>query len=157
MGRMCGARCGGMVPPNPPPPPPAQKPLAQDPSPPPPAQEPPHPPAQDQPPIAAPGSVTQPQARPWGRWLDWDINPCLNFQRIGESMQRPLELCSWTDREALPAIGKEYQQGYKRTARALVAAVRRSPALPPLRVLQSPVIGLAGASALQPQRKKRKT
>ncbi|GFH23516.1 hypothetical protein HaLaN_21139 [Haematococcus lacustris] len=29
-------------------------------------------------------------------------------------MQRPLELCSWKDREALPPIGKEYQQGYKR-------------------------------------------
>ncbi|KAJ9528150.1 hypothetical protein QJQ45_005777 [Haematococcus lacustris] len=35
-------------------------------------------------------------------------------QRIGESTQRPLELCSWKDREALPPIGKEYQQGYKR-------------------------------------------
>ncbi|KAJ9514657.1 hypothetical protein QJQ45_028365, partial [Haematococcus lacustris] len=51
---------------------------------------------------------------PWGRWLDRDSNSCLNLQRIGESMQRPLELCSWTDREALPTIGKEYQQGYKR-------------------------------------------
>ncbi|KAJ9531517.1 hypothetical protein QJQ45_015012 [Haematococcus lacustris] len=29
-------------------------------------------------------------------------------------MQRPLELCSWKDREALPPVGKEYQQGYKR-------------------------------------------
>ncbi|KAJ9534280.1 hypothetical protein QJQ45_007056 [Haematococcus lacustris] len=29
-------------------------------------------------------------------------------------MQRPLELCSWKDLEALPPIGKEYQQGYKR-------------------------------------------
>ncbi|GFH09415.1 hypothetical protein HaLaN_04547, partial [Haematococcus lacustris] len=37
----------------------------------------------------------------------------LEFQRIGESMQRPLELCGWKDREALPPIGKEYQQGYK--------------------------------------------
>ncbi|KAJ9509727.1 hypothetical protein QJQ45_011272 [Haematococcus lacustris] len=36
-----------------------------------------------------------------------------NFQRIGESMQRPLELCSWRDRESLPPVGKEYQQGYK--------------------------------------------
>ncbi|KAJ9505642.1 hypothetical protein QJQ45_026052 [Haematococcus lacustris] len=34
-------------------------------------------------------------------------------QRIGESTQRPLELCSWKDREALPPVGKEYQQGYK--------------------------------------------
>ncbi|KAJ9505584.1 hypothetical protein QJQ45_012003 [Haematococcus lacustris] len=42
------------------------------------------------------------------------------------------------------------------TTRAVVAAMRRSPALPIPRVLQSPVIGLAGASALQPQRKKRK-
>ncbi|KAJ9534286.1 hypothetical protein QJQ45_007044 [Haematococcus lacustris] len=47
-------------------------------------------------------------------WLDRDTNPCLNFQRIGESKQRPLELCRWDDLEALPPIGKEYQQGYKR-------------------------------------------
>ncbi|KAJ9532579.1 hypothetical protein QJQ45_010664 [Haematococcus lacustris] len=46
-------------------------------------------------------------------WLDRDTNPCLNFQRIGESMQRPLELCSWTDLRALPPVGKEYQQRYK--------------------------------------------
>ncbi|KAJ9532374.1 hypothetical protein QJQ45_010436 [Haematococcus lacustris] len=89
------------VPPNPPPPPPAQDP-------------PPPPPAQDQPPAQPPpGPVPRPQAPPWGRWLDRDINPCLNFQRIGESKQRPLELCSWTDLKALPHIGKEYQQGYK--------------------------------------------
>ncbi|KAJ9526259.1 hypothetical protein QJQ45_009737 [Haematococcus lacustris] len=50
----------------------------------------------------------------WGRWLDRDTNGCLNFQRIGESMPRPLELCSWKDLEALPHVGKEYQQGYKR-------------------------------------------
>ncbi|KAJ9525731.1 hypothetical protein QJQ45_003448 [Haematococcus lacustris] len=37
---------------------------------------------------------------------------CLNFKRIEESVQRPLELCSWDDLEALPAIGKENQQGY---------------------------------------------
>ncbi|KAJ9525778.1 hypothetical protein QJQ45_003397 [Haematococcus lacustris] len=47
------------------------------------------------------------------QWLDRDTNGCLNLQRIGESMKRPLELCSWKDLEALPAIGKEYQQGYK--------------------------------------------
>ncbi|KAJ9533453.1 hypothetical protein QJQ45_026466 [Haematococcus lacustris] len=95
------------VPPNPPPPPPA--PLAQDPPPPaqallaqePPAQDPP-PPAQAQPLPVAPGPVPPPQAPPWGRWLDRDTTPCLNFQRIGESKQRPLELCSWTDLEALP-------------------------------------------------------
>ncbi|KAJ9512249.1 hypothetical protein QJQ45_012805 [Haematococcus lacustris] len=131
------------VPPTPPPPPPAQHPPAQnppapaqaplaqeppppahDPPPPPPAQDPPPPPpAQVQPPPPAqdqplaqppPGPVPRPQAPPGGRWLDRDTNPCLNFQRIGESKQRPLELCSWTDREALPPIGKEYQQGYKR-------------------------------------------
>ncbi|KAJ9516646.1 hypothetical protein QJQ45_015181 [Haematococcus lacustris] len=98
------------VPPNPPPPPPPPAPLAQDP--PAPAQEPPPPPppAQDQPP---PGPVPPPQAPSWGRWLDRDTNPCLNFQRIGESMQRPLELCRWTDLEALPPVGKEYQQRYK--------------------------------------------
>ncbi|KAJ9516296.1 hypothetical protein QJQ45_001081 [Haematococcus lacustris] len=100
------------VPPNPPPPPPA--PLAQDP--PAPAQEPPPPPppAQDQPPAQPPhGPVPPPQAPSWGRWLDRDTNPCLNFLRIGESKQRPLELCSWTDLKALPPVGKEYQQGYK--------------------------------------------
>ncbi|KAJ9520773.1 hypothetical protein QJQ45_007632 [Haematococcus lacustris] len=102
------------VPPNPPPPPPPPAPLAQDP--PAPAQEPPPPPppAQDQPPAQPPpGPVPPPQAAPWGRWLDRDTNPCLNFQRIGESKQRPLELCSWTDLRALPPVGKEYQQRYK--------------------------------------------
>ncbi|KAJ9516574.1 hypothetical protein QJQ45_015256 [Haematococcus lacustris] len=34
-------------------------------------------------------------------------------ERIGESKQRPLELCSWTDLKALPPVGKEYQQRYK--------------------------------------------
>ncbi|KAJ9512011.1 hypothetical protein QJQ45_004417 [Haematococcus lacustris] len=48
-----------------------------------------------------------------GRWLDRDTNPCLDFQRIGESIQRPLELCSCEGLEALPPVGKEYQQGYK--------------------------------------------
>ncbi|KAJ9523833.1 hypothetical protein QJQ45_020040 [Haematococcus lacustris] len=102
------------VPPNPPPPPPPPAPLAQDP--PAPAQEPPPapPPAQDQPPAQPPpGPVQRPQAPSWGRWLDRDTNPCLNFQRIGESMQRPLELCRWDDLEALPPVGKEYQQRYK--------------------------------------------
>ncbi|KAJ9533128.1 hypothetical protein QJQ45_018228 [Haematococcus lacustris] len=110
------------VPPNPPPPPPPPAPLAQDPHAPaqdllaqePPAQAQPPPPAQDQPPAQPPpGPVPRPQAPPWGRWLDRDTNPCLNFQRIGESKQRPLELCRWKDLEALPAIGKEYQQRYK--------------------------------------------
>ncbi|KAJ9512364.1 hypothetical protein QJQ45_012852 [Haematococcus lacustris] len=81
--------------------------------PPPPAQDHP-PPAQAQPLPAAPGPAPPPQAPSGGRWLDRDTNGCLNFQRIGESMQRPLELCSWKDREALPPMGKEYQQGYKR-------------------------------------------
>ncbi|KAJ9520680.1 hypothetical protein QJQ45_007539 [Haematococcus lacustris] len=55
----------------------------------------PPPPAQDQPPAQPPpGPVPRPQAPPGGRWLDRDTNGCLNFQRIGESMQRPLELCS---------------------------------------------------------------
>ncbi|KAJ9515693.1 hypothetical protein QJQ45_002678 [Haematococcus lacustris] len=104
------------VPPNPPAPAPAQDPPpapAQDP-PPAPAQAPPPPPAQAQPLPAAPGPVPPPQAPSWGRWLDRDTNACFNFQRIGESTQRPLVLCSWKDREALPPVGKEYQQGYKR-------------------------------------------
>ncbi|KAJ9513527.1 hypothetical protein QJQ45_006173 [Haematococcus lacustris] len=61
----------------------------------------------------------------------------------------------------MAATGEQQPPGNQRlapvqTPRALVAALRRSPALPLPRVLQSPVIGLAGASALQPQRKKRK-
>ncbi|GFH09862.1 uncharacterized protein HaLaN_05085 [Haematococcus lacustris] len=48
--------------------------------------------------------------------------------RIGESMQRPLELCSWKDREALPPIGKEYQQRYKRVNDRLPKAPRSSQA-----------------------------
>ncbi|KAJ9510229.1 hypothetical protein QJQ45_015708 [Haematococcus lacustris] len=114
------------VPPNPPPPPPHQAPLApaQDPPPtpaqnppPPPAQAPPPPPAQAPPLPAAPGPAPPPQAPPGGRWLDRDTNICLNLQRIGESMQRPIELCQWTDLEALPPVGKEYQQRYKRHLR----------------------------------------
>ncbi|KAJ9514585.1 hypothetical protein QJQ45_016316 [Haematococcus lacustris] len=101
------------VPPNPPPPPPAQD---QPPAQAPPAQNPPPPPpAQDQPPAQAPiGPVQGPQAPPWGRWLDRDTNGCLNPQRIGESMQRPIELCSYKGLEALPTVCTEYQQGYKR-------------------------------------------
>ncbi|KAJ9506642.1 hypothetical protein QJQ45_018153 [Haematococcus lacustris] len=77
------------------------------------AQEPP-PPAQDQPPAQAlPGPVPRPQAPPWGRCLDRDTNPCLNFQCIGESMQRRLELCNYEGLKALPPIGKEYQQRNK--------------------------------------------
>ncbi|KAJ9522410.1 hypothetical protein QJQ45_008300 [Haematococcus lacustris] len=59
-------------------------------------------------------AAAPPQAPSWGTWLDRDTNACFNFQGIGESMQRPLELCSWKEREALPPVGKEYQQGYKR-------------------------------------------
>ncbi|GFH21686.1 hypothetical protein HaLaN_19041 [Haematococcus lacustris] len=47
-------------------------------------------------------------APPWGRWLDRDTYGCLNLQRIGESMQRPIELCSYEGYE-----GDEYQQGFK--------------------------------------------
>ncbi|GFH27586.1 ML domain-containing protein, partial [Haematococcus lacustris] len=66
----------------------------------PPAQDPP-PPAQDQPLLVHLAHCND----PWGRWLDRDINGCLNLQRIAESVQRPLELCSWE--------GDEYQQRYK--------------------------------------------
>ncbi|KAJ9529242.1 hypothetical protein QJQ45_007932 [Haematococcus lacustris] len=104
------------VPPNPPPPPPAlhppaqdPPPPAQDPPPPPPAQEPP-PPAQDQPPAQAPpGPAPRPQAPSWGRWLDRDTTPASTSSALG-----PLELCSYEGLKALPPIGKEYQQGYKR-------------------------------------------
>ncbi|KAJ9509857.1 hypothetical protein QJQ45_011549 [Haematococcus lacustris] len=63
---------------------------------------------------AAPGPVPRPQAPPWGRWLDRDTNGCYcNLQRIGESKQRPPELCQWDHLEALPPVGEEYQQGFK--------------------------------------------
>ncbi|KAJ9505286.1 hypothetical protein QJQ45_027870 [Haematococcus lacustris] len=48
-----------------------------------------------------------------GRWLDRNTNGWLDFQRIGESMQHPLELSSYEGLEALPPIGKEYQQRFK--------------------------------------------
>ncbi|KAJ9516401.1 hypothetical protein QJQ45_011079 [Haematococcus lacustris] len=71
--------------------------------------------SEDQPPAQAPpGPVPPPQAPPWGRWLDRDTNGCLNLQRVRERMQRPLELCSYEGLEALPTVGTEYQQGYKR-------------------------------------------
>ncbi|KAJ9525367.1 hypothetical protein QJQ45_003225 [Haematococcus lacustris] len=99
------------VPPNHPPP-------AQDPSPPP-AQELP-PPTPHAPPAHGPLTEEPPPPYPGPTkllillsWLDRDTNGCLNFQSIGESMQRPLELCNWDDLEALPPIGKEYQQRYK--------------------------------------------
>ncbi|KAJ9522886.1 hypothetical protein QJQ45_023680, partial [Haematococcus lacustris] len=72
------------------------------------------PPAQAQALPAAPGPVQRPQAPPWGRWLDRDTNGWFNLQRIGENMQRSLELCSYEGLEVLPPVGKEYQQGYKR-------------------------------------------
>ncbi|KAJ9517263.1 hypothetical protein QJQ45_009125 [Haematococcus lacustris] len=106
-------------PPSPSPEPPPSPSPGPTPSPspeptPPPAQAPPPPPAQAPPLPAAPGPAPPPQAPPGGRWLDRDTNGCLNLQRIGESMQRPIELCQWTDLEALPPVGKEYQQRYKR-------------------------------------------
>ncbi|KAJ9524545.1 hypothetical protein QJQ45_024127 [Haematococcus lacustris] len=72
-------------------------------------------------------------------WLDRDTNSCLNFQRIGESMQRPLELCSYEGLNALPPIGKEYQQGYKRVNDRLpktAAQVRAAKALKQQQQLQ---------------------
>ncbi|KAJ9509474.1 hypothetical protein QJQ45_001914 [Haematococcus lacustris] len=51
---------------------------------------------------------------PMGQVAGPGHQPCLNLQRIGESMHRPLELCSYEGLEALPPVGKEYQQGHKR-------------------------------------------
>ncbi|KAJ9522368.1 hypothetical protein QJQ45_008163 [Haematococcus lacustris] len=59
------------------------------------------------------------------RWLDRDTNCCLHFPRIGESMQRPLELSRYEDLEALTSIGKEYQQGYKRVNERLPKGKQR--------------------------------
>ncbi|KAJ9512281.1 hypothetical protein QJQ45_012953 [Haematococcus lacustris] len=95
-----------------PPPHPQPRPPLPRPPPPPPAQAQPPPPAP--PPSAAPGPTPPPQAPPGVRWLDRDTNGCPILQRIGESRQRPIELCQWTDLGALPPIGKEYQQRYKR-------------------------------------------
>ncbi|KAJ9506375.1 hypothetical protein QJQ45_019524, partial [Haematococcus lacustris] len=61
-----------------------------------------------------PPKAQQQQQPAEAQWLDRDTNACFNFQRVGESMQRPLELCSYEGLKALPPIGKEYQQGYKR-------------------------------------------
>ncbi|KAJ9526451.1 hypothetical protein QJQ45_009924 [Haematococcus lacustris] len=57
--------------------------------------------------------IPRPQAPPWGRLLDRDTNGCLNLQRIGKCVQRPLELCRCEGLEAVPPVGDEYQQGYK--------------------------------------------
>ncbi|KAJ9510699.1 hypothetical protein QJQ45_027671 [Haematococcus lacustris] len=50
----------------------------------------------------------------WSLLLDFEDGWDTTMRRIGASMQRPLELCQWEDLEALPPIGNEYQQGYKR-------------------------------------------
>ncbi|KAJ9529833.1 hypothetical protein QJQ45_022244 [Haematococcus lacustris] len=63
--------------------------------------------------LAWPSDPFNAPAPPGGKWLDRDTNGCLNLQRIGESRQRPIELCRWDDLGALPPLGKEYQQGYK--------------------------------------------
>ncbi|KAJ9516265.1 hypothetical protein QJQ45_001112 [Haematococcus lacustris] len=68
--------------------------------------------------------------QPVAQWLDRDTNGCLNLQRTGESMQRPLELCSYEGLEALPTVGTEYQQGYKRVIDRLPKA-RWSTAIKP--------------------------
>ncbi|KAJ9505427.1 hypothetical protein QJQ45_009483 [Haematococcus lacustris] len=116
------------VPPNPLPPPPAQHPPAQD-SPAhaqallaqeAPAQDPPAPPpAQEPPPTPFPSPGANPTSSgaapyPGPSWPSATTPGSLMGQRIGESMQRPLELCSYEGLEALPPIGKENQQGYKR-------------------------------------------
>ncbi|KAJ9513163.1 hypothetical protein QJQ45_029349, partial [Haematococcus lacustris] len=56
------------------------------------------------------GPCSLPQVQTWCL----NLHGCLNSQRSGESRQRPLKLCRWDDLEALPPMGKEYQQGYKR-------------------------------------------
>ncbi|KAJ9509085.1 hypothetical protein QJQ45_001576 [Haematococcus lacustris] len=54
--------------------------------------------------------VRQAWSQRHGKYV-WGLLWC--HERIGESMQRPLELCSYEGLEALPPVGKEYQQGYK--------------------------------------------
>ncbi|KAJ9505755.1 hypothetical protein QJQ45_028243 [Haematococcus lacustris] len=55
-------------------------------------------------PSAPPGPVQRPQAPPGARWLDRDTDGCMNLQCIGESLQRPIELCQWDNLEALPTV-----------------------------------------------------
>ncbi|KAJ9524925.1 hypothetical protein QJQ45_005900 [Haematococcus lacustris] len=65
-----------------------------------------------------------------GRWLDRDCNAALNMQRIGERRWRPLELCWWPKRTALPAKGKEYPDlGYKRLRDCPPKAQQQQPAV----------------------------
>ncbi|KAJ9512677.1 hypothetical protein QJQ45_018836 [Haematococcus lacustris] len=49
---------------------------------------------------------------------------------MGESVQRPLELCRWEDLEALPSTGNEYQQLYKLVDDRLLSLHRRLLMLP---------------------------
>ncbi|KAJ9509585.1 hypothetical protein QJQ45_011212 [Haematococcus lacustris] len=66
--------------------------------------------------------ITHGNAQHWAAVNEWvyedgDAQPDVDAAPrpcIGEIMQRPLELCSWNDRESLPPVGKEYQQGYQR-------------------------------------------
>ncbi|KAJ9525246.1 hypothetical protein QJQ45_020777 [Haematococcus lacustris] len=85
-----------------------------------------------------------------GRWMDRDCNAALNMQRIGERRWRPLELCWWPKRTALPAKGKEYPDlGYKRLRGRLPKAQQQQPAVRPqpakhIRPLKSKAEGKAG-------------
>ncbi|KAJ9505277.1 hypothetical protein QJQ45_011692 [Haematococcus lacustris] len=98
-------------------------------SPPPPAQDPPLPLLRTPPPSPSPGPPSRgtpfPSPSPGTAPLcsTWP-SPTTpgpprgqvagqNLPRIGESMQRPIELCQWDDLEALPPVGEEYQQRYK--------------------------------------------
>ncbi|KAJ9510071.1 hypothetical protein QJQ45_011703 [Haematococcus lacustris] len=56
---------------------------------------------------------------------DRDTNERLNLQGIRGSVQRPLEMCIYEGLEALPPIGKEYQQRYKLVIKVPEGAVLR--------------------------------
>ncbi|KAJ9508319.1 hypothetical protein QJQ45_011828 [Haematococcus lacustris] len=93
---------------------PTAPPPAQDPPPLPPAQEPP-PPAQDQTPAQAPpGPVPRPQAPPMGQVAGPGHQPLPQLPTHWGEHAAPPGACSYEGLMALPAIGKEYQQGYKR-------------------------------------------
>ncbi|KAJ9520062.1 hypothetical protein QJQ45_030136 [Haematococcus lacustris] len=84
-------------------------------------------------------------AHPWGRWLDWDTNSCLNFQRVRESMQRPLQLCSWA-----VANYESYMPQHVGSMPALHRALYRS-VLHIVRQFHKdgiPLLGVAGAPPL---------
>ncbi|KAJ9519687.1 hypothetical protein QJQ45_013315 [Haematococcus lacustris] len=105
------ATCPGPTSPSPGPPSPG--PTSPSPGPPSPGPTSPSPgPAPTWPSATTPGPPMG-QVAELGQVAGLGSHGCQNLQRIGESRQRPLEICSYEGHEALPPIGKENQQRYK--------------------------------------------